>query len=490
MKDRVAKSVFWIVWSKGGVQLISLMSTLFVARLLSPSDYGLMALAGVWIFIMGLISEVGLGAAIIQFHDLDEEGLNLCFWITLSMAIVSYAILFLAAPAIASWFSTPALVDVLRVVSFGIVLTAIRVVPESILRKHLAYDKLSQAEIVSALGTIPVVLTLAMLNAGVWALVAAALVQQVVLSAVIFGQLRWFPGFALGFSRFKELASFSLTTLGTRLCWAVYQQTDNLVIGKVLGEAAVGSYSIGKQLATLPVEKFAGIVTRIATPVMAEIQRDRALMARYFLRSVRLIACISVPASAGIILMAETFVVLALGEKWAAAVPIIKVLSIYSIFCSLSVLVFPVLTACYRVQATFHYTLGQMLIMPVAVWVGASWHGTVGAAIAWTVFYPLALTWLIRVTLKEIGLEWAEFFAQFRAALVATTVMVLTVGGVRFGLLQTGAGPTLVLAASMTSGVLAYGLGLMWSSNLIAAEIAEVAGWLIRLRSSPREKHA
>ena len=101
MKDRVARSLFWVVWSRGVVQVASLLSALLVARLLSPADYGLMALAGVWTYAMALIGELGLGAAIVQFRDLEDRELNACFWLVVAMAGLGYLVLYASAPAIA-----------------------------------------------------------------------------------------------------------------------------------------------------------------------------------------------------------------------------------------------------------------------------------------------------------------------------------------------------------------------------------------------------
>ena len=109
MKDRIARSVFWIVWSRTGVQIVSFVSTLVVARLLSPADYGLMALAALFTSTIASFVELGLGAAIIQFRDLEEAELSACFWLTIGLATLGYLGLYAAAPKIALWFGSPTL---------------------------------------------------------------------------------------------------------------------------------------------------------------------------------------------------------------------------------------------------------------------------------------------------------------------------------------------------------------------------------------------
>ena len=124
MRERIAKSVFWIVLSRGGVQVLAFLSTLAVARMLDPSDYGLMALAGVWTATIAMVAEMGLGSAIIQFRDLEDRDLNSCFWLTMGIAGIGYLGLCIAAPVIAAWFSSPMLSDVLRVVGLTLPVTA------------------------------------------------------------------------------------------------------------------------------------------------------------------------------------------------------------------------------------------------------------------------------------------------------------------------------------------------------------------------------
>src|SRR5258705_10030000 len=107
IRERVARSVRWVVWSRGVVQAISFLSTLLVVRLLSPVDYGLVGLASLWIYALTLISDLGVGAAVIQFRDMEPGELNLCFWLNMAIATAGCSTLLAAASWIAAWFSTP-----------------------------------------------------------------------------------------------------------------------------------------------------------------------------------------------------------------------------------------------------------------------------------------------------------------------------------------------------------------------------------------------
>jgi len=486
VRERIAKSVFWMTWSRVVLQGISFVATIVVMRLLSPTDYGLMALAGIWTGIIALLAELGLGAAIVQFQDLSDRELNTCFWLTMSVAALGYGALCGAAPVIAAWFGSPRLSTVLRVAGLALPLVALRIVPDGLMRQRIELDRVSRAEVAAALVTIPVVVGMALTGFGVWALVAGALVTPLVQSAVNFTLVRWRPGLQLGGQRVREILRYSLAMLGTRVCWAVYEQADAFILGKVAGDVALGFYSIAKQLALLPVEKLSGMINQLATPVMAELQADRAGVRAVFLKGVRLVAWGAFPACIGLMLVARDLVEVVLTEKWIRAVPVIQVLCIYALIRSLAVLLPPVLMARYRARFLFGYTAAQLVIMPVAFCGGAVWWGAIGVALAWVAVYPIVLITLARETFRAIDVSLDMIRAQLWLPITATVVMAASVLVVGWGMSSWRddlALPRLALMASV--GAAAYGAALFAGGGSVRAEILQTAGWLFLRRQGP-----
>jgi O-antigen/teichoic acid export membrane protein len=487
MRERIARSVFWIAWSRGAIQLISFLSTIFVARLLEPTDYGLMAIAGVCTSMVGLLAEFGLGAAIVQFRDVTERELNACFWITLGLAVLGYAALLLAAPAIGRWFDSDRLPAVLRVVGLTLPLTAARVVPDSLLRKRLELDKSSRAEIAAVLATIPVVVGLAVLGAGVWALVAGECVLPTVQGAMSFWFVRWRPGLVMRSTRIADIVGFSLAALGSRVCWGLYVQADRLVLGRVAGDTAVGVYSMAKQLATLPADRLTAAANQLVVPAMAELQRDLERLRVVLRRALRLVASASWPLTIGVMLTAHDAILLLLTDKWLPAVPVLRLLCLYAVMHVVGSLCAPVLMALYRANVVFRYTLSQLVVMPLAFVLGAWWLGGLGVAIAWVSVYPVALVWLANRTLRELSLRWRPFLAELRPAACATAVMTVVVVAVQWMLAGTGTVGAR-LALTVMAGAFAYGASLYVAGGPAAyAEITEVAAWLLPPRGrAPR----
>ncbi len=481
MKDRIAKSAFWMVWSRGALQFISFFSTLMVARLLVPGDYGLMALAGIWTEPLSSIAELGMGAAIIQFRDLEESELNACFWLTVTSAGLGYVTLYALAPSIATWFSSPRLALILRVAALVLPLSALRVVPDNLLRKRLELDKVSKAEIVAGISGVLVVLSMAWAGAGVWALVASVLTLEFSRGVVSFWFVRWRPGFRVKSSRFSELIRYSLNILGGRLCWVLYQQSDAFLLGKVSGSVILGFYSMAKTLALLAVEKVNSAVSQLAAPVMAQLQTNREALRASLLRTLRMVVWVTFPLCAGLLILAKDLVMLGLTRKWMPAVPIIQVLCLYAMIRSVATLLPPVLMARYRANFLFGYNASLLIVMPLAFFVGATWLGALGVAMAWVVVYPLLMTRMANQTLIEVDLAWKTLSRELWPPLAATCAMMGAMFLAHLGLSLWSDQLFIIRPVIMSmTGVAVYGAALLRFGGQIRAEMLEVMGWMFR----------
>jgi len=270
-------------------------------------------------------------------------------------------------------------------------------------------------------------------------------------------------------------------TLGGRVCWVAYQQADSFFLGKVSGDGVLGLYSMAKQLATLPGEKVSGVVNLIASPVMAELQANREALRTAFLRSLRLITCMCLPLFVGLILVGDDLVTVLLGPKWMSAVPVMKVLCIYAFFSSIGVLLAPIMMARYRVRFIFQYNLLQLLVMSAVFWIGATWRGSLGVAIAWAVAYPVGLSMLAREAFREMQVSWWTVFAQFRSPAIAASLMAVSLVMLQWGWTRRGISlPVVRLALDVLLGATIYGTVVLWIGGPIRHEIKEVLGWIFQ----------
>jgi O-antigen/teichoic acid export membrane protein len=481
MKERIAKSAFWLVWSRGGVQVLSFISTLLVARWLSPGDYGLMALVGIWTGTITMVADMGLGWAIVQFEDVQEGELHSCFWLTLMTTGVAYLSLYALAPTIAGWFDSAQLTDVMRVTSATILLFAFRLVPDAMLRKRLELDKIAKAEIISAVASIPVMLILAWNGAGVWALVFGSLVQAIVVSVALIAFASWWPRWQFSRGRIPAMLRFSVSAIGANLGWSVYSQLDSLIVGKLTNEQTLGIYAMAKQLAILPVTKISAVVNQLAGPVMARLQHDQERLRTSFLRLVRLVTCVTLPLCVGLGLVANDLILVALGDKWAAVVALFQVFCIYALTHSVEVLLPPVLFARYRSGFMLKWTMVLLVVMPAPFVVGGQRNGAMGVALALVFIYPMAMGWMVREALKELNLSPKELLRQLSPVAIPSGLMAIAVTSVQWGLPANGFGPHLArLMAAACVGIIVYVGAVLIMRRSLADEVWEVAGWVVR----------
>src|SRR6516225_1407835 len=481
LRTRVAQSIFWLAWSRGVVQLLSFATTVLVARILVPADFGVMALAGMFIATAGLLAEMGLGGAIVQFRDLDRRELNTCFWITVTLAAIAYAVLALGASVIATWFAVPRLAEVLPVLALGLPVNVCTVVSGSLLRKRLALDRVSQAEIIGAVVTLPVMLCCALAGLGVWTLVIGSLVGWVVRGAVIFAFAPWLPGLRIGGERAKEVIHFSLTTLGITMLWAIREQSDVAVIGKITGQVTVGLYSMAKDLAMLPTAKISSVVFLLSSPMMAELQTDIAAMRRAFFRAVRLTASIALPASAGMALVADDMVAVLLGPKWLPAVRVLRLLCLYAAVRAVDVLLPPVLFARRRQRFLFWYFLALLLAVPSAAALGARWAGAPGAVMLLTPVYCGLVTIVTKEALAELKGSFSELWFETWPILAATAAMAAFVLLLREITFAGRTEPPLIeLILLSVTGAVTYLGALFALGRTVIGEGVEVVSWILR----------
>ena len=480
IKDRVAKSVFWVVWSRGGVQIISVLSQILVARFwLEPSDYGLMAMVSIWTTTIALIGEMGLGSAIIQFRDMAEEELNACFWLMVAIGVSGYLGLFVSAPFIAEWFDSPLLSNLLRVAGLALPLITLVVVQDSLLRKRLQLDKIAKIQLVADLAAILTVVSMAANGAGVWALVSATLVSHLVVSLAMWWVERWRPGFRVGSKRLSEILQYSLSTLGSRFLFSLYNQIDLVLLGKLTGDTTLGFYSYAKELALLPVVRGSVVVNQLAFPIMAELQHDREAMRNSFIKGLRLVAGIFLPVCVGMALVAHDAVLVLLTEKWLPIVPMLQILSVYGALKSIDVLLPPVLYACYRHRFILFYTMTLLLVMSIAFWIGVMWYGAMGVVLSWIVVYPIVMMGLVREVLKELAMNFYSFFEQIRVAVIATLIMAVVVTAIQaYAIPASNSSPMLRLIVASTIGAGVYGSILLVCGGKLIQELKEIFHWV------------
>lgn len=426
--------IAWTGSLRWAVQIASWASMLVVARLLQPADFGIVGMAGVYLGLVQMVNELGLSSAIVQHNDITREEVSglggLAVIVGCSFAIISI----LLSRVIASFFGVQAVTYVVMVLSTTFVISSFQVVPKALLARDLRFRTLALLDTAKAMVSMSTMVVLALLGASYWSLVFSGVLAQI-FSAVVLNVLR--PhGLRLPrpFAPLRHLVTFGGHVVGARIAWYTYSNADFAVVGRVLGKASLGAYSLAWNLASLPVEKVSVLVMRVTPAVFATVQDDQAALRRYLAALVEGIALITFPMSLGLMLTADDVVLGVLGAKWRAAILPLRLLAAYGGFRSINTLFSQILVATGHTRRNMDFTILAAVVLPIAFFVGSHW-GTTGVAMGWILVYPvLVIPLFIRYSLNVIDMRPSQFLRALWPPLSASLVMLAVVATVRVGL--------------------------------------------------------
>lgn len=446
-------------------QAISWGFTLFVIRILTPSDYGLMGKAVAIIALLQLLNEMGLGAAIIQKQDVPNSHLSTLFWLNLALSFTLYCLIFAAAPSVAHFLENDELTKLLRILGINLILGSMRTIQLNLLMKAMAFNKKSKAELTANICASITALVLAFLGFAVWSLVLSALVQNVVLTILFWYFHPWRPDWVFTVRQILELLRFGIKYLMSSLLWYASDATDILIVAKMLGEHLLGFYTVALTFSSKGVDLLSEIISQVSFPLYAMLQRDIVLFQRSFLRISRLIALVVFPVFVGLIVAADDLFGILLTEKWRPAVPVFQILCGAAIAKGLAFMLPRVLTAAGRVDLNFRLMLVSALVMPPAFLIGTRF-GLIGVAVASFIVYPCLLAYALTLTLRIIQLPVRAYAHAIWPPIAATGFMLLLV--LIFRLLITPEHPAFQLAGMSLIGVTSYLACMHWMVDLTA----------------------
>lgn len=468
LHTELLRGLKWTAGAKLGSQLITWGITIYVMRLLNPSDYGLLSMATVFLALLGMFAEVGLGPALVQKKDLELQTVQRAYGVIWSVNLVLFALLNLCAELIAGFYSEPRLVPVLRVLSLQFLVIPFSVIPEVMLQRRLEYKWRSLIELATAVTTSFVTLGMALTGHGVWSLVAGML-STVVCKAVLMNTVSPYltlPSFTL--SGMRQLVVFAGNVTGSRFLWFFFTQADTVIVGRVLGEHVLGLYSVAMHLASLPVQRVSGILNQVAFPAAARFQHDRAAIGAQLLKAIGYVSLIAFPVLWGMSAVGPDLLPVLLGPDWGDAVLPFQILPLVMPFRMIVGFLPTVTDAIGRSDVALRNAILGCLIMPVAFYIGSRW-GIAGVAYAWLIAYPVVLFLNLRRMLTVIGIPLGAVARQIAPALASAGGMMGVVWATR--ILWTGHAGVAKLATEIVSGVIGYALLSLVCNRALVAEL-------------------
>jgi len=422
----------WTGIMKWSGQVLSWVATILVARMLTPADYGIMAMAIAFIGIVEMISEFGVGSAVINFRDLRSDEIAQLNGISLALGFGGFILSCIAAVPLSWFFKTDELTLVIIVLASGFILLGLKAVPYGILQKEMRFKFLALVEALQMLIQAISVVGFALLGFSYWTLVLGNLVGTVIATVCLVGARPL--GFAIPrLNQLRDVLAYSWGVVGSRMLWYLYGTSDAFIVGRLLGQAALGFYSFGLALANMAVEKVAGMSNQVTTSLFGAVQHDHAALRRYLLILTEGFTVVSFPFTIGLALVAEELVWVVLGEKWLPIVAPMQILAISASYRSVSNIPTQVLFATKDSRPSLWNNVLCVAIFPPAFLVASQW-GIVGIAMVWALLYPPLNYLLSAFVFRSIGMSHGDYWRSFIPATVASLAMTIAVVGAKYGM--------------------------------------------------------
>lgn len=333
--SQIFRGFAWSSIERFSVQGISFLLNIIIARIVSPSAYGLIVMVQVFLSFSQLLIDGGFANALIQKKDRDETDYGTVFLVNLGVAVCIYLLLFVSAPVIAEFYNEPQLTSITRVVSLNLILSSLTIVQKTRLTIHLDFKTQTKVGLIAVIISGAVGIVCAYSGLEVWALVLQSLISQFVLSFALMYFSRWIPKLRFSVHSFKRLFSFGSKLMLSNILTSIYFNVINLVIGKKYTSADLAFYNRGFNLSLFPASILSDALNRVIFPVLTQVQDDLNTLRREYLKYLHLTHYIILPLMGLLLVLAEPLIEILLTPKWLGAVPYLQ------IFC-LNFMLYPI----------------------------------------------------------------------------------------------------------------------------------------------------
>lgn len=382
LETRAAKAAWWStleILARYGVQFVVMV---VLARLLTPDDFGLIAMLLVFTSIGTLLVDSGFGTALIQRQRTTADDETTVFIFTTCAGIVTAAVLMLAAPTIAAFFNQPKLIELMRVIAVVLPLGAFAAVPDALLTMRLDFKARARAEVVASICSGVVAVILALRGFGVWSLAWQSIVSIGVRGILLWVYSGWRPRGHYRAASFRSLFGFGGYMLMSSLLGTVAVRLQSLMIGKLFDSSTLGFYTLAQNTQSAPASFMGQVLNRVGLPVFSTIAHDRKKLVVALRSSLRMATFLFVPCMIGIAVVSRPLIELLYGVRWISAAPILSVLALSAALWPVHVLNLAAISAQGRSDLFFRLEVIKQSSGIVLVLLFAHW-GTL--AIAWSV---------------------------------------------------------------------------------------------------------
>lgn len=463
LKDKAARGLLWGTFTSGATQMLNVVIGIFLARLLSPADVGIVGMITIFTVLANNLQEAGFFTALVNKKEAKDKDYNAVFWFCLALSLIIYFILFLSAPLIAQFFHQPALTWLSRFVFLSFVIASLGIAHSAWMFKRLMVKERAVIMIASLVISGSVGIALALNGYGYWSLAWQQVVFSLIFNIGRFCVTRWHPTFSFSFAPIREMFAFSNKILIPTIVNILREYLLTVVVGRMFSARMVGFFTQSHKWNTMGYQFVGDSVAQIAQPVMVETVDDHQRQLRVVRTMLRYTAFMAFPALFGLALVSREFIVVLLSAKWEPAAEMLRVLAIGGAFMPF-----------YKIYQNFIISLRRSdiymwlnilhVLLVFGVIIALSRYGIMSMIVGYTLLNILWLSMWQHQAARLSDLRWHHVVKEILPyMLVAAISMVVTWWATR----QISSLPLLLVARILAGGCLYIAILAVLKMSLI-----------------------
>jgi len=426
LKRKAIRGGIWVFALRAAQQVLTAVRLIILARILAPTDFGLMGICAITIAALDVFSETGFQAALVQRRGDIRRFLDVAWSVSVIRGFILCAILYMIAPYVAAFFQVPQAEAIIKVISLSPLLTAFTNIGIVYFQKNLEFDRQFRYQLVGTASDFAVSITLALATHSVWALVFGLLAGNLArcIASYLFHPYR--PRFVLDLKAASELFDFGKWVLGAGVLIFLITQGDNIVVGRLLGVAALGLYQMAYLISNTPATEITQVISQVTFPSYSKIQDNKTHLRQTYLKVLKSTTMLAFPLAAMIYSLAPQFTSLFLGDKWAPMVPVLQLLCLFGAVRAVNATMGPLLQGIGKPKTIAYVSAMQLTLMALLIIPLTSRYDILGTAVAVTIPNIFTLAYLLPKTSKEIESSLGAFAKTLLPAAAGSLIICLT----------------------------------------------------------------
>ncbi|MDX1638814.1 MAG: lipopolysaccharide biosynthesis protein [Balneolaceae bacterium] len=458
---RVASSVLYSGLGSVSARLLNAGALFYTLKVITEEEFGIAALALAFFKSVKALTELGLGAAIVQERRIGRTQVDSLFWVSFLLSLVVYVIIFITAPLIAAFYDTPVLSSMIRVYMLGIIVFSFYMISSKLLMRNLEFKKLAISDNVALAISAGLMAYLANQGYGAWAIILAELANKVGQMVFCLFYKPYWPRLTFRYRKVKHLISFGVYTTGSNFFQNFYMNADYLIIGKFFSMQLVGIYSFAYRIVFDTVKELSNVINKVAYPAFSKLQFQLPRLRNYFYTIIRASMLLVGTVMIIIGIYIDWILPLVGYEKWLDAVPYIQIFVMAGIFQCLITLLPKLLNAKGKAKLVLYYTSANAVLLPASFLVTAQFS-MMAVAVVWLTVYPVLSLFIIYHGANITETAVTEFSLKSFSALTTLLPLAVFTYAVRYAIEANVAEVTLPIILGAAVFVLSVAAVVIW----------------------------